>query len=84
MDISILRKGRRLYANRDEIDKLKPVQVKVPPAPQGSAKYEVEYKDAEPLSVVVDKWRWGRAQPCKRAGFCKGGRRTLQLLLQLY
>jgi len=38
MDISVLRKERRLYANQDEIDKLKPVQVKkVPPAPQGSA-----------------------------------------------
>jgi len=82
MDISVLRKRRRLYANQDEIDKRKPGQVKkVAPAPQGSAKYEVEYNDAEPLSVVVDKWRWDRAQPCKRAGFCKGGRRTLQLCL---
>ena len=55
MDISVLRKGRRLYANQDEIDKLEPVHVKkVPLAPQGSAKYEVEYNDAEPLSVVID------------------------------
>ncbi|CAH3165890.1 unnamed protein product, partial [Pocillopora meandrina] len=81
-DISVLRKGRRLYANQDEIDKLKPVQVKkVPLAPQGPVKYEVQYNDADPLSVVVDNWKWGRAQPCKRAGFCKGGRRTLQLCL---
>ncbi|XP_068742928.1 uncharacterized protein [Montipora capricornis] len=82
MDISILRKGRRLYANQDEIDKLDPVHVKkVPLASQGSAKYEVLYNDAEPLSVVVDNWKWGRAQPCKRAGFGKGGRRSLQLCL---
>ena len=82
MDISVLRKGRRLYANQDEIDKLEPGHVKkVPLAPQGSAKYEVEYNDAEQLSVVVDNWKKGRAQPCKRAGFCKGGRRTLQLCL---
>ena len=82
MDISVLRKGRRLYANQDEIDKLERVHVKkVPLAPQGPAKYEVEYNDAEPLSVVVDNWKWGRAQPCKRVGFCKGGRRTLQMCL---
>ena len=50
MDISVLRKGRRLYANQDDIDKLKPVQVKkVPLVPQGPAKYEVEYNDGEPL-----------------------------------
>ena len=54
---------------------------KVPLAPQGPVKYEVQYNDADPLSVVVDNWKWGRAQPCKRAGFCKGGRRTLQLCL---
>jgi len=71
-----------MYANQDEIDKLKPIRVKkVPRTPQGPAEYEVEYNDAEPLSVVVDNWKWGRAQPCKRAGFCKGGRRTLQLCL---
>ena len=82
MDITVLRKGRRLYVNQDEIDKLKSVHVKkVPLAPQGSVKYEVEYNDAEPLPVVADNWKWGRAQPCKRAGFCKRGRRTLQLCL---
>ena len=55
MDISVLSKGRRLYANQDEIDKLEPVNVKKGPlAPQGSAMYEVYYNDVEPLSVVVD------------------------------
>ena len=54
---------------KDEIDKLERVHVKkVPLAPQGPAKYEVEYNDAEPLSVVVDNWKWGRAQPCKKSG----------------
>ena len=70
------------YANQDETDKLEPVEVKkVLLAPQGSAKYEVEYNDAEPLSVVLDNWKLGRAQPCKRGGVCKGGRRTLQFCL---
>ena len=82
MDISVFRKGRRMYANQDEIDKLKQIRVKkVPRTPQGPAEYEVEYNDAEPLSAVVDNWKWRRAQPCKRAGFCKGGRRTPQLCL---
>lgn len=49
--------------------------------PQGPARYQVEYNDADPLSVVVDNWKWGRAQPCKRSGFCSGGRRTLQMCL---
>ena len=47
--------------------------------PQGPAKYKVKYSDADPLLPVADNWRWGRAQPCKRSGFCKGGRRTLQV-----
>lgn len=62
MDISVLRKVRRLYANQDEIDKLEPAHVKkVPLAPQGSTKYEVEYNDAESLSVVVDNRKWDSA-----------------------
>ena len=52
--------------NQDKIDKFESVhKKKVPLSPQGSAKYEVENNDAEPSLVVVDKWKWGRAQPYK-------------------
>ena len=69
-----------MYANQENIDKLEAVQVtKVPPTTTGTIKYEVEYNEKEPLSNVNDRWNWGRSQPCKRSGFCKGGRRTLQI-----
>ena len=45
----------------------------------GPVKYLVSYNEKDPLASVSDNWNWGRAQPCKRKGFCQGGRRTLQI-----
>jgi len=73
-------KGSRSYVNQNEIDKMETIYTeRVPKTPQGPANYQVKYNDADPLLPVADNWRWGRAQPCKRSGFCKGGRRTLQV-----
>ena len=75
-----INKGSRSYVNQNEIDKMETIYTeRVPKTPQGPAKYKVKYNDADPLLPVADNWRWGRAQPCKRSGFCKGGRRTLQV-----
>ena len=51
----------------------------VPPTPIAPVKYLVSYNEKDPLSSVSDNWNWGRSQPCKRKGFCAGGRRTLQI-----
>ena len=76
----LIQKGNRTYLNQEEIDEMEEISVKkVPPTPNGPAKFEVEYEENDPLSVVADDWNWGRAQPCNRKGFCKGGRRTLQI-----
>ena len=56
------------------------VQVaKVPTNPCGPVKYDVDYNEKDPLRNISDNWNWDRAQPCQRKGFCKGGRRTLQM-----
>ena len=56
------------------------VQVaKVPPISKGPIKYEVEYNEKDPLHSMTDNFNWGRSQPCRRKGFCTGGRRTLQI-----
>ena len=79
-DDNFVQKGQRKYINQESIDKLEPVQVsKVPPTPNGNVKYDVTYNEKEPLLNVCDSWNWDRSQPCKRSGFCKGGRRTLQI-----
>ena len=55
MDLSILRKGRRTCVNQYEINKLKSISVKtVSLELQGPTKYEVEYNETEPSSVVHD------------------------------
>ena len=75
----LIQKGNRTYLNQEEIDEMDNISVqKVPPMPNGPAKFEVEYHENDPLSAVADDWNWDRAQPCNRKGFCKGGRRTLQ------
>lgn len=79
-DMVYINRGSRSYVNQNEIDKMETIYTeRVPKTPQGPAKYKVKYNDADPLLPVADNWRWGRAQPCKRSGFCKGGRRTLQV-----
>ena len=79
-DMVYINKGSRSYVNQNEIDKMETIyKERVPKTPQGPAKYKVKYNDADPLLPAADNWRWGRAQPCKRSGFCKGGRRTLQV-----
>jgi len=79
-DDTFLQKGNRKYLNQDNVDLMRPIKVtKVPPTPNGPIKYEVQYNEKDPLMHVADKWNWDRAQPCKRKGFCKGGRRTLQI-----
>ena len=76
----IVKMGMRTYLNQVQIDNMDATKVTtVPSHPQGPAKYKVSYNQAEPLSSAADKWGWGRSQPCKRKGFCKGGRRTLQI-----
>ena len=76
----LIQKGNRIYANQENIDKLEAVQVtKAPPTTTATIKYEVEYNEKETLSNVNDRWNWDRSQPCKRSGFCKRGRRTLQI-----
>ena len=52
---------------------------KVPPISKGPIKYEVEYNEKGPLHSMTDNFNWGRSQPCRRKGFCTGGRRTLQI-----
>ena len=55
MDLSILRKGQRTCVNQYEINKLKSISVKtVSLELQGPTKYEVEYNETEPSSVVHD------------------------------
>jgi hypothetical protein len=78
-DTTFLKRGSRLYLNQDDVDAMETLTVtKVPPTPVGPARYAVEYNDKDPLASVTDHWNWNRAQPCKRKGFCKEGRRTLQ------
>lgn len=73
-----VQRGSRLYLNQDDVDVMETVNVtKVPPTPVGPVKYAVHYNVKDPLASVADNWNWGRAQPCKRKGFCKAGRRTL-------
>ncbi|XP_033121548.1 uncharacterized protein LOC117120621, partial [Anneissia japonica] len=79
-DDILLQKGKRTYINQTNIEKMDAVQVdKIPPTPNGTVKFQVAYNKKEPLSNICDSWNWQRAQPCKRRGFCKGGRRTLQI-----
>ena len=75
----IYKEGKRSYLDQNAVDNLPTISLpKVPSESTGPAKYRVDYNEKDPLRPVSDNWNWGRAQPCSRKGFCKGGRRTLQ------
>ncbi len=75
VDTALTERGHKLYVNQKEVEKVsKEKREVVSDAPQGPSRYEVSYNDVDPLSSTVDNWNWGRTQPCKRAGFCLGGK----------
>lgn len=79
-DDPIIQRGNRCYINQEKFDNMEAEQVpKVPLYPNGTIKYDVDYNEKEPLRNITDNWNWDRAQPSRRKGFCKGGRRTLQI-----
>ena len=76
----IVQRGNRSYLNQENVDNIEAVQVaKDPPISKGPIKYEVEYHEKDPLRGTTDNFNWGLSQPCRRKGFCTGGRRTLQI-----